>query len=49
VHFADARSGRGWYASFDTDVETYVVCPGPAFHYRKGDDAAREEVTQVFR
>jgi hypothetical protein len=48
-HFADALSGRGWYAGFDTDVETYVVFPGRAFHYRKGDDAAREEVRNYAR
>jgi hypothetical protein len=42
--FAGALAGRGWYASFDTDDETFVVFPGRVFCYRQGDKHAREEV-----
>ncbi|WP_433386077.1 hypothetical protein ACQPZX_34830 [Actinoplanes sp. CA-142083] len=48
-HLADALSGRGWYASYDTDDETYVIFPGKVFHYSKGDDPAREEVKNYAR
>ncbi|MCW3844134.1 hypothetical protein ONA70_28990 [Micromonospora yasonensis] len=48
-HFASALYGRGWYASYDTDDETYVIFPGKVFHYRKGDKPAREEVKKYAR
>jgi hypothetical protein len=42
-HFAETLTGRGWYVSFDTDHETFVIFPGKVFRYPKGDDQARAE------
>nr|WP_221382976.1 hypothetical protein [Actinoplanes polyasparticus] len=43
-HFAGALVGRGWYASYDSDQETFVIFPGKVFRYRRGDAEARDEV-----
>nr|WP_221377334.1 hypothetical protein [Actinoplanes polyasparticus] len=42
-HFARTLTGPGWYVSFDTDSETFVVFPGKVFRYPKGDERARAE------
>ncbi|MBU2663640.1 hypothetical protein KOI35_08990 [Actinoplanes bogorensis] len=42
--FADALTGRGWYVSFETGDETYVIFPGRVLHYPTGDRRARADV-----
>jgi hypothetical protein len=33
----------GWYASFRSPVETFIVFPGRVFRYPRGDEAGRTE------
>ncbi|MCO8269623.1 hypothetical protein M1L60_03345 [Actinoplanes sp. TRM 88003] len=48
-HFARSLTGRGWYTSYDTDDETFVIFPGQVFHYRTGDTQARAEAETYAR
>ena len=41
--FAGALDRPGWYVDFQSPAETFVVFPGRAFRYPRGDDAGRAE------
>ena len=40
---AGALDRPGWYADFRSPAETFVVFPGRAFRYPRGDDTGRAE------
>jgi hypothetical protein len=39
--FAGALDQPGWYVDFRSPTETFVVFPGRAFRYPRGDEAGR--------
>jgi hypothetical protein len=39
--FAGALDRPGWYVDFRSPTETFVVFPGRAFRYPRGDDTGR--------
>ena len=39
----------GWYASFESATEQFIVFPGRIFHYQRGDEAARAEAASYGR
>jgi len=36
----------GWYASFDSDGEVWVIFPGRVFHYDRADASAHDEASR---
>jgi hypothetical protein len=41
--FSRNLGSRGWFASFQSEAETFVVFPGRVFRYPRGDAAGRAE------
>jgi hypothetical protein len=44
--FAEALDAPGWYADFQTPETNYVVFPGKAVRYPRGDPAGRAEAIE---
>lgn len=41
--FADALDRPGWYVSFQSPEDSFIVFPDRTFRYPRGDQAGREE------
>ncbi len=45
-HLSSGLASPGWYASFDSDGEVWVIFPGRVFHYDRADASAHDEVSR---
>jgi len=45
-HLSSGLASPGWYASFDSDGEVWVIFPGQVFRYDRTDASAHDEVSR---